>query len=70
VALVEQWHLKKLAEEGWQAIRRESTERGVELDFQNVDRVVRIVIDDIEFATAVLVKRPVMTVADTTIPSP
>jgi hypothetical protein len=70
VALVEQWHLKKLAEEGWQAIRRESTERGVELDFQRIDRVVRIVIDDIQFATAVLVKRPVMTVADTTVSSP
>lgn len=64
VALVEQWHLKKLAEDGWQAIRREPTERGVELDFQNVDRVVRVVINDIQFATAVLVKRPVVTVAD------
>ena len=69
VALVEQWHLKKLGEEGWQAIGREPTERGVELEFQNVDRVVRIVINDIQFATAVLVKRPVMTVADTTVPS-
>lgn len=69
VALVEQWHLKKLGEEGWQAISREPTDRGVELEFQNVDRVVRIVINDIQFATAVLVKRPVMTVADTTVPS-
>jgi hypothetical protein len=69
IALAVQWHQKKLAAEGWQAIGSKPVERGVELEFQKTERVVRIVINDIQFATAVLVKRPVMTVADTAAPS-
>lgn len=60
VEVAEEWHGKRLAEEGWLATKREPTERGVMLEFQSPARVVRIEINDIEFGTAVLLRRPVI----------
>lgn len=64
VALTEEWHLKKFAEEGWESTKRTRAESEVELEFRNLDRIVRVVISDLDFATAVLVKRPTLA-ADT-----
>lgn len=60
VALTEEWHLKRLAEQGWQSTKREAAGRDVALEFRNLDRILRIVISDIDFATAVLIKRPTL----------
>jgi hypothetical protein len=64
VELAEQWHEKKLPEEGWQRTNREPTDRGVALEFRDAHRIVQIVITDIQFATVIVVKRPVFIVAD------
>jgi hypothetical protein len=63
VDMAEQWHRKKLTEEGWLATKREPTERGVELEFRNADRVIRVAISDLQLGTAVLLKRPVFITA-------
>ena len=64
VAVAEEWHGKKLAEEGWLSTRREPTERGVSLEFRDSNRLLRIDISDIQFATAILLRRPVFVPAE------
>lgn len=66
VALTEEWHLKRLAEQGWKSTKRDAVGRDVELEFRNLNRIVRIVISDIDFATAVLIKRPTFARPDRT----
>lgn len=63
VELAEEWHRKKLGEEGWQQLTRASIDRGVELEFRKAHQVIRIAITDLQLGTAVLLKRPVFTTA-------
>ncbi len=63
VTLAEEWHRKKLAEEGWTPRARESTERGVELEFRKADQLLQVAITDLQIGTAVLLKRPILVTA-------
>ncbi len=63
VELAEEWHRKKLGEEGWQQLTRASIDRGVELEFRKSHQVIRVAITDLQLGTAVLLKRPVFIMA-------
>lgn len=63
VDLAEEWHRKKLGEEGWQQATRASIDRGVELEFRKAHQVIRVTITDLQLGTAVLLKRPVFIMA-------
>lgn len=60
VEVAEEWHSKRLTEAGWSATKRDPTERGVTLEFRSPARVVRVEIRNIEFGTAILLRRPVI----------